>query len=173
MVALKPNYSHLNTNPFSMLLLITGLKCTARQGSPRLEPVAWLMHCTGVWKGHGAVVGVLCPTSSLCWDAPWVMWQRGHCMVVLSMQALVHQWQKWIADGGDCWKIVFRSWKFALSNSVIVVFVVFSMEINGKHNFWATYLFAMRPKTVLLHSLWPEQVKRLDIHAHGHTVMYA
>ena len=38
-----------------------------------------------------------------------------------------------------CWKIVFFSWEFSLSNSVIVLFVaiVGSMEINKRHYFWS------------------------------------
>ena len=37
-----------------------------------------------------------------------------------------------------CWKGVFCSWEFALSNSVIVLFVsiVVSMEINKRRYFW-------------------------------------
>ena len=47
------------------------------------------------------------------------------------MQTL-HYWQKCIAIGGDCWKIVSCSWELTLSNSVIVLFVavVVSMEIK-------------------------------------------
>jgi len=50
------------------------------------------------------------------------------------MQALVkmHSYWRWLY-----WKIVFCSWEFALSKSVIVLFVaiVVSMEINWKHYF--------------------------------------
>ena len=54
------------------------------------------------------------------------------------MQVLVHHWWKYIANGGDCWKLVFCSWEFPLSNSVTVLFVsvVVSMEINRRHYFW-------------------------------------
>ena len=40
-----------------------------------------------------------------------------------SMQAFVHRWWKCIADGGDCVERVFHSWEFALSSSVIILFV--------------------------------------------------
>ena len=36
------------------------------------------------------------------------------------------------ANGGDCWKIVFCSWEFALSNSVIVLFVSAVVSIEKK-----------------------------------------
>jgi len=54
------------------------------------------------------------------------------------MQALVHRWPKCTAIGGDYVnKMVFCSQEFALSNSVIVLFVsiVVSMEINRRHYF--------------------------------------
>ena len=55
------------------------------------------------------------------------------------MQALVCCWQKCIANGGDCCKIVFCSWEIALLNSVIVLFVsvVVSTEIDRRHYFWS------------------------------------
>ena len=45
--------------------------------------------------------------------------------------------QKCVASGGDCWELVFCNQVFALSNSVIVLLVsiVVSMEINGRHSF--------------------------------------
>ena len=48
------------------------------------------------------------------------------------MQALIHRWWKCTANGGDCWKTVLCSWKFSLSNNVIVLFisVVVPMEEN-------------------------------------------
>ena len=56
------------------------------------------------------------------------------------MQALVHHWWKCIANSGwkICWKIFFCRWKFALSHSVIMlfVFVGFSVEIKRRHYFW-------------------------------------
>ena len=53
------------------------------------------------------------------------------------MQALVHDWRKCIASGCDCQKIAFCSKEFALSNSVIMLFVSFiiSVEINRRHYF--------------------------------------
>jgi len=55
------------------------------------------------------------------------------------IQALVHCWGKCAANGGDCWKRVLCSWEYALSNSVMVLFVsiVVSMEINTWHYFWS------------------------------------
>ena len=52
-----------------------------------------------------------------------------------SMQALVHRCSESKANGGDCWKIVFCSWEFALLNSDTVLFVsvVVSMEISRSH----------------------------------------
>ena len=57
------------------------------------------------------------------WSVLWG-WHAGSCSVLV----------KCIATVGDCWKIVFCSWEFALSNSVIVLFisVVLSMEINRR-----------------------------------------
>jgi len=55
---------------------------------------------------------------------------------VQHMQALAHWWckciWKWL-----CWKTVFCSWTFSLSNSAIVLFVVGFMEINRRHYFWS------------------------------------
>ena len=53
------------------------------------------------------------------------------------MQALVHRWQKWVADGDNCIGKQCCSWEFALSNSVIVLFLsgVVSIEINRKRYF--------------------------------------
>ena len=46
--------------------------------------------------------------------------------------------KKCIIKGGDyIEKIFFCSWEFALSRSVIVLFVVVSMEINRRHYFWS------------------------------------
>ena len=49
-----------------------------------------------------------------------------------SLMVKMHSWWWWL-----CWKIVFSSWEFALSNSVIGLFVsvVISMEINRRHYF--------------------------------------
>jgi len=53
------------------------------------------------------------------------------------MLVLLDQWWKWIANGGDDVEKECFVWEFALSNSVIVLFVsvVVSMEINGRHYF--------------------------------------
>ena len=59
---------------------------------------------------------------------------------VWSMQTLVHHWRKYIVNGGDyVEKTVFWSWKFALWNSVIVLFIsiVVSTEISRRHYFWS------------------------------------
>jgi len=56
------------------------------------------------------------------------------------IKALVHCWQKmhsqwwWL-----CGKMMFWSWEFALSNSVIVLFVSVgvSIEMNRRHCFWS------------------------------------
>ena len=53
------------------------------------------------------------------------------------MQYLVHQWQKCIANGGSCWKIVFPVAENLLYQSLVVLFlcIVVSMEINRRHYF--------------------------------------
>ena len=53
------------------------------------------------------------------------------------MQALVYRWWKFIASDGDCWKILFCSWEFVLLSRVamLLVSVVISTEINGRHYF--------------------------------------
>jgi len=47
---------------------------------------------------------------------------------------LVHCWWKYMANGGDHWKILFCKWEVALSKNIIVLFisVVISMEMNMK-----------------------------------------
>jgi len=53
-----------------------------------------------------------------------------------SMQALVHRWWKCRASATDCIeKIGFCSWEFALSYSVIKLFVVVFMKTNRRHYF--------------------------------------
>jgi len=66
----------------------------------------------------------------------WVIFTDVDCYEH-SMQALVYWWWQHTAHGGDCWRTVFCCWEFALSISVIVLFVsvVVSMEINGRHYF--------------------------------------
>lgn len=53
------------------------------------------------------------------------------------MQALVYCWRKCTATGGSYAKIVFCNWEFATSDSITVLFVVISMEINRQHYFWS------------------------------------
>jgi len=57
------------------------------------------------------------------------------------MQALVHHWQKWLTNSSNYVEKLLSSWEFALSNSVIVLFlsVVASMERSRMINFRATY----------------------------------
>ena len=55
-------------------------------------------------------------------------WHVGSCSSLVNMQS------RWWSL---CWKIMFWRWEFALSNSVTVLFVVFSMEIMRKHYFWS------------------------------------
>ena len=51
--------------------------------------------------------------------------------------ALVHHCWKCTASAGDCWKLAFCSWEFALLNSttVLLVAVVVSTEMNRRHHF--------------------------------------
>ena len=57
------------------------------------------------------------------------------------IQALVHHWQKWLTNSSNYVEKLLCSWEFALSDSVIVLFlsVVASMERNRMINFRATY----------------------------------
>ena len=68
------------------------------------------------------------------WQWQWVT-STGVDFYKSGMQGLVHCWWKCIACGGNCWKIVFCSWEFALSNSGFGLFisVVISMEIHRRH----------------------------------------
>ena len=54
------------------------------------------------------------------------VWHAGSCSWLMK----THSSWWWL-----CWKIVFYSWEFSLSNSVIVLFDVVSMEIIGRHYF--------------------------------------
>ena len=93
--------------------------------------------CSGWWKVD-CVVNILLATTIIATVKQWII-SAGADFYMCGMQALVHCWQKHIAYGGDHWKIVFCSWEFALSNSVIVLFtsVIVSMEINRRHCFWS------------------------------------
>ena len=90
-------------------------------------------------------------TVDVCQGSGWwisevmrMIWKKSHILAtsadfyVHRMQALVHCWWKCIVNGGDdAEKLVFCSWEFALSNSVIVLFVpvVISMERSRRHYF--------------------------------------
>ena len=63
---------------------------------------------------------------SICWCRFWWVWHAGSCSWLMK----THSSWWWL-----CWKIVFYSWEFSLSNSVIVLFDVVSMEIIGRHYF--------------------------------------
>jgi len=60
-------------------------------------------------------------------------WHTGSCSSLVKM----HNYCGYCAE-----KIVFCSWEFALSNSIIVLFVSFvtAMEINKRHYFWSNYI---------------------------------
>jgi len=68
-------------------------------------------------------------------------------------QAPVHCWWKYIANGGDCWKIVFCSWRFVLSNSDTAWFVsvVVSMEIRRRHYFQSDPCIYLSPRRCFWH----------------------
>jgi len=103
--------------------------------------IVWIWHlltsfCSSQWKTDymGNIFLAMMPAPQL--------WNRGFTsadadLYEYGMQALVQSWWKCIANGDDCWKILFCSWEFALSNSVTVVFVatVVSKEINRRHYF--------------------------------------
>jgi len=57
-------------------------------------------------------------------------WYAGSCSSLVKMRS--SRW--WL-----CWKVMFCSWEFALSNSIIVIFVSVTvyMEINRRHYFWS------------------------------------
>ena len=63
----------------------------------------------------------------------------GHTQLThYKMKGVSNSWSIWIRyRWWLCWKIVFCSWEFDLSNSVIVLFgsVIVSMEINRRHYF--------------------------------------
>ena len=111
----------------------------------KLQPyvyTCWMfMETKHFWSGceHSEAVG---GAFQQRWQWQWITSSAAD-LEECSMQALVHHWWKCIANGGDCWKIVFCSWEFALSNSVVVLFVsvVFSMEINKRHYFWSKQIF--------------------------------
>ena len=90
----------------------------------------------------------------------WAQWGSGWCASVVATMTVAHlHWCKFLPTlfialvhcscstlaKMNCswwwlyWKTVFCSWEFALSNSVIVLFVAVavSMEINRKHYFWS------------------------------------
>jgi len=91
--------------------------------------------------GHfwGPISG--CEHSEVVGDAFQQWWQwvtSGAEFYKCVMQALVYHWQKCRADDGDCWGVVFCSWRFSLSSGVTVLFVsVVSVEINRRHCFWS------------------------------------
>jgi len=60
---------------------------------------------------------------------------------------------------GLCWKIVFCRWEFALSNSVIVLFVavVVSMEVNERHYIWSElHVYFRGPEDLIFVTQTPE-----------------
>ena len=56
-------------------------------------------------------------------------------------------WWRWL-----CWKLLFCSWEFVLSNSVIVLFVsvIVSKEISKRHYFQSDPLYSIIEKTEIL-----------------------
>ena len=103
-----------------------------------LNDACWTLMETKQWVGaqrggEGCVAAVVTVTAvHLCWCRFLWLWHA----------ALVHQWQKCRAIGGDyavLETIMFWSWDFALSSSGIVLFVavVVSMEINWRYYFWS------------------------------------
>ena len=93
-------------------------------------------------KRHSLAFVSTCWTLMVTKQWMWAHWGNGWCFsaVVQIFMSVAHrlllekmhnQW-RWL-----CGKIVFCSWKFSLSNSVIVLFVavVASMEINRRHYF--------------------------------------
>lgn len=118
----------------------------------------WIPPCRKKW--HPLTFIIICWNLMEITQWMWAQWGGGWCISAVvtatsktsqvldghadfcdcGMPALVHRWQKCIADGDDCWKRVFCSWEFVLSNSVIVLFVsvVVSMEVNRGITFRAT-----------------------------------
>ena len=85
------------------------------------------------------------------WGGGWcisavatAMWKTNHILDVHA-QMSYHKmnnvsWSAYLcklANGGDCWKTLFCSWEFSLSNSttVLFIFVVVLMEMNRRHYF--------------------------------------
>ena len=89
----------------------------------------------------------------------WWQWvhSAGADCYECSMQALAYRWWKCTANDGDCWKVVFCSWEFSLSNSIIVIFisVVVSMEINRRQYFQSNLSISfIKPKLLLRIISW-------------------
>ena len=60
--------------------------------------------------------------------------------ICMAWQVLAYNWWKCLANGGGYVEKCFFSWKFALSNSIILFFfvtVVVFMEINWRRHFWS------------------------------------
>ena len=94
-----------------------------------LEPKQWMW---AQWGGGWCVSAV----ATVTWKTNHVLDGHadfhgcGSCSLLMKMRS---EWW-WL-----CWKVVFCSWGFALSNSVTVLFasVVVSMEINRRQYFWS------------------------------------
>ena len=82
---------------------------------------------------HSEAVGGAFPQ---CWQVQWVT-STSADFDKCSMQVFFHYWRGCIAYS-YIKKAVLFSWEFALSNSVIVLFVAVAvcMEINRRHYFW-------------------------------------
>ena len=90
------------------------------------------------------------------WNGMWEQWCSGwYVSAMVTVTVGHHLWCRFVQvrRTGSCsllvkmhsqwwwlyWKIVFCSWNFSLSNSIIVLFVadVVSMKINRRHYFWS------------------------------------
>ena len=79
-------------------------------------------------------------------------WQQQQCVTSASAEfykhsihTVVHCSWKCVADSSDCWKILFCSWEFALSNNIIVLFVSVdaSREISRRQYFQRDLLISL------------------------------
>ena len=101
----------------------------------KLHPLTFINACWmfietkhWIWAqwGGGWCVSAVVTLGHLCWYKLLWAWHAGSYSSLVKMHSL-WWWQ--------CQKIVFCSWEFALTNSVVIFLVVVSMETNRRYYF--------------------------------------